>query len=266
MPLRTSRSSHALLTLPTLLLIGLAPVAFGLLVMAWQVNKQLDESSILALRDARLGVDSLIDSLHGASNKVLNLAEYPCDKALPALHSEVVGNPELRSLTLVRENRAYCSTLRGESGLLVDPGDYFNHRLRLEAGNDNTPDSAILYYRLQEYPYGVLAVADGEILQRILRGTRQPESVKLQFGPTLIGATGEVQDSLHALESEPDMSQVSPVYGYTIHIIHPPGHAARQLLDNSMVVAPSLLLVGIMTAAGSYWAMQRRRRGVGRAV
>ncbi|NNJ15179.1 hypothetical protein CSV86_007940 [Pseudomonas putida CSV86] len=266
MPLRTSRSSHALLTLLTLPLIGLAPVAFGLLVMAWQVNKQLDESSVLALRDARLGVDGLIDSLHGASNKVLNLAEYPCDKALPALHSEVVGNPELRSLTLVRENRAYCSTLRGESGLLVDPGDYFNHRLRLEAGNDNTPDSAILYYRLQEYPYGVLAVADGEILQRILRGTRQPESVKLQFGPTLIGATGEVQDSLHALESEPDMSQVSPVYGYTIHIIHPPGHAARQLLDNSMVVAPSLLLVGIMTAAGSYWAMQRRRRGVRRAV
>ncbi len=266
MPLRTSRSSHALLTLLTLLLIGLAPVAFGLLVMAWQVNKQLDESSMLALRDARLGVDSLIDSLHGASNKVLNLAEYPCDKALPALHSEVVGNPELRSLTLVRENRAYCSTLRGESGLLVDPGDYFNHRLRLEAGNDNTPDSAILYYRLQEYPYGVLAVADGEILQRILRGTRQPESVKLQFGPTLIGATGEVQDSLQALASEPGMSQVSPMYGYTIHIVHPPGHAARQLLDNSMVVAPSLLLVGIMTAAGSYWAMYRRRRGVGRAV
>ncbi|OLS62616.1 CSS-motif domain-containing protein [Pseudomonas putida] len=266
MPPRTSHPGHALLTLLTLLLIGLAPVAFGLLVMAWQVNKQLDESAVLALRDARLGVDSLLDSLHGASNKVLNLAEYACDKALPALHSEVVGNPQLRSLTLVRENRAYCSTLRGESGLLVDPGDYFNHRLRLEAGNDNTPDSAILYYRLQEYPYGVLAVADGEILQRVLRGTRLPESVKLQFGPTLIGALGEVEDSLEALSSEPDMSQVSPMYGYTLHILHPPGHAVRQLLDNSLVVVPSLLLVGIMTAAGSYWAMYRRRRGMRRAM
>lgn len=266
MPHRTAHSGHALLTLLTFLLIGLAPVVFGLLVMAWQVNKQLDESASLALRDARIGVDSLIDSLHGASNKVLNLAEYPCDKALPALHSEVVANPELRSLTLVRENRAYCSTLRGESGLLVDPGDYFNHRLRLEAGNDNTPDSAILYYRLQEYPYGVLAVADGAILQRALLGTGQPDSVKLQFGPTLIGATGEVQDNLAALESQAYMSQVSPMYGYTIHILHPPGHAVRQLLDNSLVVAPSLLLVGIMTAAGSHWAMNRRQRGVRRAV
>jgi len=262
MPSRTSHSGHALLTLLTLLLIGLAPVAFGLLVMAWQVNKQLDESASLSLREARVGVDSLIDSLHNASNKVLNLAEYACDRALPALHSEVVSNPDLRSLTLVRENRAYCSTLRGESGLLVDPGDYFNHRLRLEAGNDNTPDSAILYYRLQEFPYGVLAVADGEILQRVLRGTRQPESVKLQFGPALIGAVGEVEDSLSALESEIYMSQVSPIYGYTLHILYPPGHAARQLLDNSQVIAPSLLLVGIMTAAGSYWAMNRRRRGL----
>ena len=245
-----------------MLLIGLAPVFFGLLVMAWQVNKQLDETATLALREARAGVDSLLDTLHGASNKVLSLAEYPCDKALPALHSEVVGNPDLRSLTLVRENRAYCSTLRGESGLLVDPGDYFNHRLRLEAGNDNTPDSAILYYRLQEYPYGVLAVADGETLQRILRDTRQPESVKLQFGPTMIGAVGEVEDNVMMLETASYMSLVSPIHGYTVHILYPPGHAARQLLDNSLVVAPSLLLVGIMTAAGSYWAMHRRRRAL----
>ena len=57
MPPRTSHPGHALLTLLTLLLIGLAPVAFGLLVMAWQVNKQLDESAVLALRDARLGVE-----------------------------------------------------------------------------------------------------------------------------------------------------------------------------------------------------------------
>lgn len=259
MPPRTSHTGPVLLTLLTLLVIGLAPVVFGLLVMAWQVNKQLDESATLAVRETRQGVDALLDSLHGASNKVLNLAEYACDKALPALHSEVVGNPELRSLTLVRENRAYCSTLRGESGLLVDPGEYFNHRLRLEAGNDNTPDSAILYYRLQEYPYGVLAVADGKILQRVLQGTREPDSVRLQFGPTLIGVSGDVQDSV-TLASEPHTSQVSPMYGYTVHIVHRPGHAARQLLDNSLVVAPSLLLVGIMTAAGSYWAMHRRRQ------
>lgn len=266
MPPRTSHSGHAVLTLLTFLLIGVAPVAFGLLVMTWQVNKQLDESSMVALREARQGVDDVIDALHRASNKVLNLAEYDCDKALPALYSEVVANPELRSLTLVRENRAYCSTLRGESDLLVMPGDYFNHRLRLEPGNDNTPDSAILYYRLQEYPYGVLAVADGKILQRVLQGTRTPDNVRLQFGPTLIGASGEVQDSAVLLDAHTYLSQVSPVYGYTLHVTYPPGYAAAQLFDNSLVIAPSLLLVGIMTAAGSYWAMYRRRRAIGRPV
>lgn len=264
MPPRTSASGHALLTLLSLLLIGLAPVAFGLLVLTWQVNNQLDESARVTLRETRQGVDHLLDSLHGASNKVLNLAEYACDKALPALHSEVVANPELRSLTLVRENRAYCSTLRGESGLLVDPGDYFNHRLRLEPGNDNTPDSAILYYRLQEYPYGVLAVADARVVQRVLQHMPEPDSVKLQFGPTLIGASGEVQDSVTTLGADSYMSQVSPMYGYTIHITYPPGHVASQLLDSSRGIAPSLLLVGIMTAAGSYWAMYRRRRGLRR--
>ncbi|MFD2641643.1 CSS-motif domain-containing protein [Pseudomonas japonica] len=259
MPPRTPHSGHALLALLTTLLIGLAPVACGLMVMAWQVNKQLDDSTDVVLRETRKGIDSLLDALHGASNKVLNLAEFSCEKALPHLHSEVVANPELRSLTLVRENRAYCSTLRGESGLLVDPGEYFNHRLRLEPGNDNTPDSAILYYRLQEYPYGVLAVADGKLLQRVLQGTRQPDSVSLQFGPMLIGASGEVIDA-NGQAPTPYRSQVSPLYGYTIHVSYPPGHAAGQLWESSLSIAPSLLLVGLMTAMGSYWAMYRRRR------
>lgn len=256
---RTVYSGRVFLELLTTLLVGLSPVACGLLVMAWQVDNKLDESAVVARREALNGVDQLIDSLHAASNKVLNLAEYPCDKALPTLHSEVVANPELRSLTLVRENRAYCSTLRGESGLLVDPGDYFNHRLRLEPGNDNTPDSAILFYRLQEYPYGVLAVADAQMLQRLLRGIREPASVILQFGPTQIGANGEVQENAEAPDLEQYTSMVSPLYGYTLHVGYPHGHTARELLDNSMTLAPSLLLVGVMTAIGSYWAMNRRR-------
>lgn len=256
---RTSHSGRVFLELLTTLLVGLSPVACGLLVMAWQVDNKLDESTIIARREALNGVDQLIDSLHAASNKVLNLAEYPCDKALPTLHSEVVANPEIRSLTLVRENRAYCSTLRGESGLLVDPGDYFNHRLRLEPGNDNTPDSAILFYRLQEYPYGVLAVADAQMLQRLLRGIREPATVILQFGPTQIGANGEVQENAEAPDLEQYTSMVSPLYGYTLHVGYPRGHTAHQLLDNSMTLAPSLLLVGVMTAIGSYWAMNRRR-------
>lgn len=259
MPSRTSYSGRVFLELLTTLLVGLSPVACGLLVMAWQVDNKLDESAVIARREALNGVDQLIDSLHAASNKVLNLAEYPCDKALPTLHSEVVANPELRSLTLVRENRAYCSTLRGESGLLVDPGDYFNHRLRLEPGNDNTPDSAILFYRLQEYPYGVLAVADAQMLQRLLRGIREPATVILQFGPTQIGANGEVQESTEAPDLEQYTSMVSPLYGYALHVGYPHGHTARELLDNSMTLAPSLLLVGVMTAIGSYWAMNRRR-------
>ncbi|WP_110972400.1 CSS-motif domain-containing protein [Pseudomonas huaxiensis] len=266
MPPRTFDSGRALLELLTTLLIGLAPVACGLLVMAWQVDKKLDESVGFVQREALSRVDGLIESLHGASNKVLNLAELPCSKALPTLYSEVVANPELRSLTLVRENRAYCSTLRGESGLLVDPGDYFNHRLRLEPGNDNTPDSAILYYRLQEYPYGVLAVADGAILQRLLHGIREPVNVVLQFGPASIGPSGEVQDIADIAEMEQYASLVSPMYGYALHVGYQPGHTASQLMENSLAIAPSLLLVGLMTAIGSYWAMYRRRQPAARRV
>lgn len=104
--------------------------------------------------------------------------------------------PELRSLVLVRENRAYCSTVHGEYQPLVDPGSFFNQRLRLEPGNDVTPDSAILYYRLQEYPLGVLALVDAKTLQATMQRVKASANLVLQFGDDYLWSEGSTFDDV----------------------------------------------------------------------
>ena len=75
MPVQKFRAGRVLLELLVTLLIGLTPVGCGLLIVAWQVEKQLSESSQLAIEQTLYTIDGIIDSLHNASNKVLNLAE-----------------------------------------------------------------------------------------------------------------------------------------------------------------------------------------------
>lgn len=254
------RAGRVMLELLITLLIGLTPVACGLLIMAWQVEKTLTESSRVAIEQTLYDIDNIIDSLHTASNKVLNLAEFPCQKALPSLRTEVVTRPELRSLVLVRENRAYCSTVSGEYQLLVNPGSFFNQRLRLEPGNDVTPDSAILYYRLQEYPLGVLALADGKTLQVAMQGIKARTTLVLQFGDAFLWSDGNVIDGEHPDHSEQHRRALSARYGYAVHGGYPKGFMWRELTSNGLAILPSLLLVGIMTSGAVYWTLFRGRR------
>lgn len=260
MPPHNFRAGRVVLELLITLLIGLTPVACGLLIMAWQVEKTLAESSQVAIEQTLFNVDGILDSLHNASNKVLNLAEFPCQKALPSLRTEVVMRPALRSLVLVRENRAFCSTVSGEYQLLVDPGSFFNQRLRLEPGNDVTPDSAILYYRLQEYPLGVLALTDGSTLQAVMQGIKARTTLVLQFGDAFLWSDGNVIEGDLPDHSEQHRRALSVRYGYAVHGGYPKGFMWRELTNNGLAILPSLLLVGVMTSAAVYWTLFRGRR------
>lgn len=256
---QNSHAGRVLLELLSTLLIGLAPVACGLLVMAWQVDKKLEESAEVAVRELIHNTDALIDTLHTASSNVLNLAEMPCDEALKPLRKEVVLHPEIRSLVLLRENRAFCSTVHGESELLVAAGNFLNQRLRLEPGNDVTPDSAILYYRLQEYPFGVLALTDGINLQEEMRAIKANVTLGIQVGGAFLFERGNVIDTALPDHSEQHLDRISSKYGYTVHAGYPTGYTWQETVNNALIIAPSVLMVGVFTSAIAYFALYRRR-------
>lgn len=242
------------------LLIGLAPVACGLLVLSLQVERKQEETVEVTAREAIYATDLVIDSLHNTSSQVLNLAEQSCDTALPALRQYAVMQPNVRSLVLVRENRAFCSTLYGSFEALVDPGSFLNQRLRVDSGNETTPASGILTYRLQEYPYGVLALADIQVLQRELLGFQNSVVLSLQFGPQHVWATGKGEVTQTPNHEEDTFVLTSERYGYAVHAGYPEGHTWESIRKASIITLPSLLLVGILTSGFGYWALFRRTR------
>ncbi|WP_460422806.1 CSS-motif domain-containing protein [Pseudomonas sp. ZL2] len=253
-------AGRSLLEFLITLLIGLAPVACGLLVLALQVERKQEETAKVSAAEAVYAIDRVIDTLHGASGSVLGLAGRTCEEVLPALRQEAFKQPNVRSLVLVRENRGYCSSLLGNVDRQIDPGEYLNQRLRLDLRNVVTPDVPVLHYRIQEYPFGVIALNDARSLQAELLGFKNSIVLALQFGSDYLWATGSGIESQIPNHAEDSQRLVSEKYGYTVHAGYPHGHTWRMIRQASASTAPSLLLVGIITAAVAYWGLFRRRR------
>ena len=242
------------------LLIGLAPVACGLLVLALQVERKQEETAAVSAVEAIYAIDRVIDAMHASSKAVLGLAGQRCEKVLPALRQEALKQTSVRSLVLVRENRAYCSTLLGSFDMAIDPGSYFNQRLRLDFRNEITPDMPVLHYRLQEYPMGVLAFSDARTLQSELQGFKNGIVLALEFGTDFVWGTGSGSAAQVPNHEEDTQRMVSEKYGYTVHTGYPNGHTRKMLSQAMFATAPSLLLVGILTSAVAYWGLFRQRR------
>ncbi|MDD1015154.1 CSS-motif domain-containing protein [Pseudomonas rubra] len=253
-------AGRSLLEFLITLLIGLAPVACGLLVLALQVERKQEETAAVSAAEAIYAIDLVIDTLHSTSNAVLGLAGQRCEQVLPALRQAALRQPSVRSLILIRDNRGYCGTVLGNFDAAFDPGSYFNQRLRLDLQNQITPDMPVLHYRLQEHPVGVIATSDARTLQLELQGFQNGIVLALQFGSDFLWANGSGSVAQVPNYEEDKQRQVSDKYGYVVHAGYPDGHTRQVLRQAIHSTAPLLLLVGILTSAVAYWSLFRQQR------
>lgn len=255
---QSSTAGRSLVEFIVMLLIGLAPVACGLLVLVLQAERKYKETIEVTAQEAVYAIDAVIKSLHITSRQALELAGRPCDNALSQLRHLAIRQPNVRSLVLLKDDRAYCSTLYGEFDLAVDPTAYFNQRLRLDPGNEVTPDSAVLHYRLSASASSVNAIADIRVLQAELLGFQNDVVLILQFGAQTVWATGNGVHAQAPNHADGTLGMVSQEYGYTVYAGYPEGHFWEMIRQALFSTLPSLILVGILTSAAGYWGLFRR--------
>lgn len=251
-------SKHSLVELLVTLMIGLAPVACGLLVLVLQAERKQKDTIDVTAREAIYAIDVVIQSLHINSSQALSMAELSCEQALPELRRLAIKQPNVRSLALLKDNRAFCSTLYGEYDLAINPASYVNQRLRVDPGNRATPESAVLHYRLQAPPYGVVAVANIRVLQTELLGFHNDVVLSLQFGTKHVWAIGNGEYLQVPNHVENTLQLTSAQYGYTVHAGYPAGHFWHTIRQAILMTLPALLLIGLMTSAAGYWGLFRR--------
>ena len=149
----------------------LLPIALGVVILHWQAERTLQQSTAQTAQEAVRQFDLMLDNTALAAQALLPLAGLPCDNgAQLALREQVTRRPFVRATTLSWQKNIYCSSLFGSNyESPVNPDDYVDGRLWLMNGNPVTPDTALLVYRLVDGDKAAFASIDGYHLTNALR-------------------------------------------------------------------------------------------------
>uniref|UniRef100_UPI003FD7D733 CSS-motif domain-containing protein n=1 Tax=Pseudomonas sp. TaxID=306 RepID=UPI003FD7D733 len=240
-------------------LSALLPIGVGVVILHWQAEHTLQQSTAQTAQEAVRQFDLMLDNTALAAQALLPLAGQPCNNGVKlALREQVTRRPFVRATTLSWQENIYCSSLFGggyESP--VNPEDYVNGRLWLMNGNPVTPDTALLVYRLVDGDKGAFASIDGYHLSNALRLISHNAELVLQVGPHWMSADGKVRDSALPVFAVAHHHLASTRYGYSVDAGMPAGEVWRYLQDRYPALFILVGFFGALAGASAHWLQKR---------
>ncbi|ENB9663868.1 MULTISPECIES: CSS-motif domain-containing protein [Pseudomonas] len=253
--LHAGRRMRELLLLTT---VGLVPVISGLLVMIVQLEMKLAENANISVREAVFSIDQALNRLSEAAHRALPLAGKPCENVRSVLQDQVVSRSMLRSLTLVEDNEAYCSSASGSMDYLSSL-TLSGQQVELSYGQPDNRRKLLVNFYLQSNGVGVIVTAYASQLRNELDAFQDGLTLVVEFDDRYIWSKGDSRDAQPPSQSEFLANALSAKYGYRIKGGYAQGFTAQEIRQSMLQILPSLMLVGIATSLIVYLGLFRTR-------
>ncbi len=251
-------AGRSLLELLLLIAVGLVPVVSGLLVMVYQLEMKLAENAAISVQEAVFSVDQALDRMHETALRTLPFAGKPCDSVKSALQDQVASHSMLRSLTLVKDNQAYCSTT-SDSLAHLSSFALSGRRVELSYGASDTRHKLLVNFLLHGTNNSVIVTAYALQLRNELDGFQDGLTLLLEFDDRYIWSKGDSRDAQRPSQSEFFANALSAKYGYRVKGGYAHGFTAQEIRQSTLQILPSLMLVGIVTGSIVYLGLFRAR-------
>ncbi|WLH76759.1 EAL domain-containing protein [Pseudomonas sp. FP2335] len=249
------RATRSMITV----LSGLLPMVLGVVILYWQAERTLQQSTAQTALEAVRQFDLMLDNTALAAQALIPLAGQPCDNAAQlALREQVTRRPFVRATTLSWQRNIYCSSLfGGEYASPVNPDDYVEGNLWLMNGNPVTPDTALLVFRLVDGDKAAFASIDGYHLTNALRLISRYALLVLQVGPNWLDASGKVHDSALPEFAVAHHHLASTRYHYSVEAGMPSGEVWRYMEARYPALFSLLVFFGILAGVLAHWLQKR---------
>jgi sensor c-di-GMP phosphodiesterase-like protein len=240
-------------------LSGLLPILLGVVILYWQAERTLDQSTGQTAQEAVRQFDLMLDNTALAAQALLPLAGQPCDSgAQLALREQVTRRPFVRATILSWQKNIYCSSLFGSNyESPVNPDDYVDGRLWLMNGNPVTPDTALLVYRLVDGDKAAFASIDGYHLTNALRLISRYAQLVLQVGPHWLGADGKVHEAAVPVFAVAHHHLASERYPYSVDAGMPAGEVWRYMQARYPALFSLVVFFGVLAGLLAHWLQKR---------
>ncbi|MCX4067475.1 EAL domain-containing protein [Pseudomonas sp. S1Bt30] len=259
MPLRVNGPRKPVTRFSISAMCGLLPVLLGVVILYWQAERTLEQSTTQTAEEAVRQFDLMLDNTALAAQALVPLAGQPCDSATQlALREQVTRRPFVRATTLSWQKNIYCSSLfGGDYTSPVNPDDYVDGRLWLMDGNPVTPDTALLVYRLVEGDKAAFASVDGYHLTNALRLISRYAQLILQVGPHWLDADGQVRRTPPPTFAVAHQHLASTRYAYSVDAGMPDGEVWRYMQARYPALFSLLVFFGGLAALLAHWLQKR---------
>ena len=240
-------------------LSALLPIALGIVILYWQAERSLEQSTAQTAQEAVRQFDLMLDNTALAATALLPLAGQPCDNAAQlALREQVTRRPFVRATTLSWQRNIYCSSLFGDSyESKVNPDDYVDGRLWLMNGNPVTPDTALLVYRLADGDKAAFASIDGYHLTNALRLISRYAQLILQVGPNWLDVNAKVRAGPVPTFAVAHHHLASTRYHYSVDAGMPDGEVWRYMVSRYPALFSLLAFFGVLSGLLAHWLQKR---------
>ncbi|MDT8921232.1 MULTISPECIES: EAL domain-containing protein [Pseudomonas] len=238
-------------------LIGVLPLACGLVVIDWQTQRELRANSLATTSQVVTHVERILDNLSGAAQALLPLAGSPCEQIKLNLRGQVTRNAFVRSTNLFQHNSLYCTSLFGEFDEPVDARDYTEGKLWLMDGNSVTPGHPLLVYRASEGDRGAITTVDGEHLLTALRLIGPDEVLQIRVGDKWMGKDGVVRQGMPPVAPIASVERSSTRYPFSIHGGYEAGKQGAVLRSHYPALLSLLLFIGAVAGVACHWQIRR---------
>ena len=241
------------------LICALQPILLGVLILHWQAERTLEQSSAQTAQEAVRQFDLMLDNTALAAQSLLPLAGQPCDNGTQlALREQVTRRPFVRATTLSWQKNIYCTSLFGGDHVSpVNPDDYVDGRLWLMNGNPVTPDTALLVYRLVDGDKAAFASIDGYHLTNALRLISRYAQLILQVGPHWLDDQGRVHETLPPVFAVAHHHLASERYRYSVEAGMPAGEVWRYMQARYPALMSLVVFFGMLAGLFAHWLQKR---------
>ena len=238
-------------------IVGALPLGFGLIVMNWQIERELRADSKATTRQVVEQIEHILDNLSSTAQALLPLAGSPCEQTQLTLRGQLTRNAFVRSTNLFQHNTLYCTSLFGEFDEPVDPRDYTDGTLWLMDGNSVTPGRALLVYRASDGDRGAITTVDGEHLLTALRLIGPNQELQLRVGDDWMGKDGLVHQGQLPRAPVAEVTQSSTRYPFSVHGGYSDGTPGQLLRSHYPALLSLLLLLGVVAGIACRWQIRR---------
>lgn len=257
MPLTAKRRSVFSWRTLSPLMVGMVPVVSGLVIMHWQIEREMKASSHTTTQQVLGHIEHILDNLSSAADSLLAHTDVPCEQAQLLLRTQVTRNAFVRSTNLFRHNSIYCTSLFGAFDEPVNPADYVDGKLWLMDGNSVTPGHPLLVYRASQGDHGAISTVDGDHLLTALRLIGADEALYIRVGDAWMGKDGIVHHGQPPVADHANVQLASTRYPLSVQGGYSAAEQSRLWRSHYPALLGMLLVLGVIAGLVSHWQVRR---------